>query len=336
MKKKCKNVILLFCYICFIVTSTSYANDNNTKICHTFAQQKLFKSNMKDFVFIQPSSGLTEDEFNFIQGIFPQAVDKTFVQSTEPYLANDDTTRFQALKEALYHKDKKIIWATLGGYGSTRLFEQLQTLKSPKNPKIFIGYSDATFLHLLFHKWGWKSIHGAMPYDLTNNNVDPKNFLLIAQILKNSKGTLRYTGLTALNQLASSAKRVEGEILGGNLTLLTNSLGTDWQLEGNHKIIFIEDIGSNGYVVDRDLTHLKQAGIFKNAKAILFGKFCGGDQNVEYAIKHFAESISIPVFYADFFGHGNSNYPLPFGFPTSIVQQKNGTFNLTIGYNFTS
>jgi muramoyltetrapeptide carboxypeptidase len=291
---------------------------------------------MKDFVFIQPSSGLTEDEFKIIQGIFPQAVEKSFVKSTEPYLANDDTTRFKELKEALYHKDKKIIWATLGGYGSTRLLEQLQTLEPPKNPKIFIGYSDATFLHLLLHKWGWKTIHGAMPYDLTNNNIDRKNFILIAQILKNLKGTLRYTGLTALNQLASGTKKVEGEILGGNLTLLANSLGTDWQLEGNHKIIFIEDIGSNGYVVDRDLTHLKQVGIFKNAKAILFGKFCGGDQNVEYAIKHFAESIPVPVFYADFFGHGDSNYPLPFGFPTSIVQQKNGTFNLTIGYNFSN
>jgi muramoyltetrapeptide carboxypeptidase len=128
---------------------------------------------------------------------------------------------------------------------------------------------------------------------------------------------------------------VKGEVIGGNLTLLGNSLGTEWQLDGNNKIIFIEDICSNGYVIDRDLTHLEQSGIFKNAKAILFGKFVGGDQNVEYAIKKFSDSIHLPVFYADFFGHGNSNYPLPFGFPTSIIKQKNeDTFTIKINYHF--
>lgn len=84
----------------------------------------------------------------------------------------------------------------------------------------------------------------------------------------------------------------------------------------------MEDVGSKGYVIGRDLNHLKQAGILDQASAILFGSFTGGDEHKQYAMQRFADSEKIPVFYADCFCHGKNNYPLPFGFISRIQTQK--------------
>ena len=228
-----------------------------------------------------------------------------------------------------------------GGYGSARLFDGVRRMKPEGASKIFIGYSDSTFLHLLFNQWGWKTIHGAMPVDLLRGasggaTVDPNNFLLLQNMLASLKNKVIYCGLKPLNPQAVNLGSVSGKLIGGNLTLLTNSLGTAWQIKGQDQIIFIEDCGVKGYAVDRDLTHLKHAGVFTNARAVLFGTFERGDDCIPHAIKKFAETLGIPVFSSNLFGHGKSNYPLPFGFESVIKRGGRDMFEINIEYDFTN
>jgi muramoyltetrapeptide carboxypeptidase len=278
--------------------------------------------NFSNISFIEPASGTSDEQLKQIQYSFP--IERKFpVPSPIPYNAAEDSDRFLELKQALY-ADKHFIWAIRGGYGSARLLDKLESLQKPKNPKILIGYSDITFLHLLFNKWGWKSIHGAMPIDLTRE-VNHDNFMWIAKILSKPEGKLVYHDIKPLNALAEKKLQVTGELIGGNLTLLTNSLGTSWQLDGKNKIIFIEDINSSGYVIDRDLTHLIQSGVLSQASAVLFGSFVKSDEHKQFALERFANNIPIPVFHTENFGHGLTNYPLPFGFNTRIVKEPNAS-----------
>lgn len=82
------------------------------------------------------------------------------------------------------------------------------------------------------------------------------------------------------------------------------------------------------------LNHLEQAGVFKQAKAILLGKFTAGDENTMYALQEFANKINIPVYYSDYFGHGEHNYPLPFGFLANVSLSSDSTHELKISYDF--
>lgn len=287
-----------------------------------------------EIAFIEPSYGISEQELHALQKYFP--LTNMYSGGSKPYLASSDENRFRNVENAIFG-DKKYIWAVRGGYGSARLFERLSSLKKPENNKVLIGYSDVTFLHLFFgSRYGWKCIYAAMPIDSLREK-NPENLSLLAEILQNPKGEIRYN-IEPLNSLASKMETnaIEGHVIGGNLTLLTNSLGTKWQFNAKNKILFMEDVSSKGYAIDRDLTHLKQAGIFANVRAVLFGSFVEGDNNSFYAIKNFAEEIDIPVFYSENFGHGYNNYPLIFGFNTKIMRNStDGNFEIITKYDFT-
>ena len=289
--------------------------------------------------YIAPASWPTKSDWNKINKILKitKTIDEKDIHNNSIfYHAADDKTRSNNLLKAL-NENTKYLWCIRGGYGSARLLDDLNLIQKPVKPKILIGYSDITFLHLFFNKWGWQTIHGAMPYDLTNDNINPQNFSLLAKILSNPKGNLSYGGLEAMNNFAKNSISIKGKILGGNLTLLENSLGTSWQIDSKNKIIFIEDIGCPEYSIDRSLLHMKQSGIFLEAKAIIFGQFIlpNKSMNLNYAIQRFANEINIPVFFSKNFGHGNDNYPIIFGATSTISPKSSKTsFTLDIAYDF--
>ncbi|WGL58901.1 LD-carboxypeptidase [Pigmentibacter sp. JX0631] len=230
--------------------------------------------------------------------------------SSIPYLASTDLERFNEIKEAI-NNENKIIWATRGGYGSSRLFPFLKKLEKSKNRKIFIGYSDVTFLHLFFNQnWNWITIHGSTLGELLENSKDKKNFILLDKLINCKKGELSYSNIKLENNLARNSNILKGLTTGGNLEIILSSIGTQWQIKTDDKIVFLEETNVKGYSLDRAFTHLLQSNIFKNAKAIVLGEFIGNDDSVNFALKRFTEEVQIPVFKLDTFGHGKKNYPI--------------------------
>ncbi|TAL62502.1 MAG: LD-carboxypeptidase, partial [Legionella sp.] len=168
--------------------------------------------------------------------------------------ANSDAKRLASLKNALTHPESKAIICVRGGYGSMRLIPGLYDLKPPKEPKIFLGMSDITALHLfLENHWNWPSVHGALARDKFSEES-----ILATQSLLFGKPSRALMG-KPLNQFAEKEYKVESTITGGNLTLVQSSLGTKWQINGQNKVVFLEEVGERGYRIDRMLEHLKQA-----------------------------------------------------------------------------
>lgn len=230
-----------------------------------------------------------------------------------PYTANSDSARLEQLLQALNDSETEVLWAVRGGYGSSRLLAELAKSAKPETAKIFVGYSDLTFLHLFLHQWGWRTVHGGMFWELsgTEEGHDVENYRLLASLLAGELDELRYDGLKPFNSAAEALSRpVEGLIIGGNLTCLAAAVGTPWPPEGSGKILFLEDVKEKGYKLDRMLVQLKEAGIFDGVGAVILGDFTKGDDNVDFALERFAKELSAPVFRTDLFGHGRKNYPL--------------------------
>ena len=93
------------------------------------------------------------------------------------------------------------------------------------------------------------------------------------------------------------------------------SIATSWPINGNGKIVFLEDVGEAAYSIERSLEHMKQAGVFDGAKAVVFGDFTNPDSEVllNLAIQRFADDdlVECPVFRIAGIGHASTNFPLP-------------------------
>lgn len=239
------------------------------------------------------------------------------------FCANTDAMRLQHLQQALLHSESKAIIAARGGYGSMRLIPALQKLPTPSEPKIFIGMSDITALHLFFQqKWQWPTIHGAIA---PNNFSEESHYRMQKLLFK--KDPVCFSHLVPLNKAAEKEVQIKASIIGGNLSLVQASMGTPWQLDGAHKIILLEEVGERGYRIDRMLEQLKQAAIFEKTKAILFGDYTkglepDGSSLIEATLKRFADACPIPVLRITGIGHDYSNLPIPLGVHTELILGK--------------
>ena len=228
--------------------------------------------------------------------------------------ANTDEIRFESLKRALLNPDTKAILCARGGYGCMRLIPELEKITPPTTPKLFIGMSDITALNLfLQQKWHWPVIHGALALD----KFSPAAIDDIKALMFGNDEQIQFQGIP-LNAAAKKSHTIQSSVTGGNLCLIQTSIGTSWQLNGRDKIILLEEIGERGYRVDRMLAHLEQAGIFKDATAILLGDFIGGEEAdgqslVQPVLERFAAQCALPVVQVKGIGHGRDNLAIPLG-----------------------
>lgn len=260
-----------------------------------------------------------EDGIKWVEstGLKPH-VPNNIVQ-TDLFFAAPLEVQLEHLKAAL-KSDAKAIWCLRGGYGSMRLIPHLLKMKPPKKPKLFIGFSDITALHLFFsQKWNWPVIHGRTISQMNPEHAHTEDRQLLTDIIFGKEDSYTFKNLIPLNASAKVSKKLTGTITGGNLRILQSSLGTSWELEAKGKILFIEDVSERGYSVDRMLEQLIQAKIIdKGLKALVFGDFTEGlekdgkDLTIE-AMERFAKRVPYPVLKGLPAGHGHAlNFPVPF------------------------
>lgn len=228
--------------------------------------------------------------------------------------ANSDKNRLDSLRNALHNPVIKAIICARGGYGSMRLIPGLETISPPAEPKLLVGMSDITALHLFFEtKWNWPSLHGALARD----KFSDQSIFMLKQLLFAEVPHIELLG-TPLNALAEEKKVIKAAITGGNLSLVQASIGTSWQLTGKNKIVLLEEIGERGYRVDRMFEHLMQSHLLKDAVAIFLGDFIAGQEPngsslISPVLERFAERCDVPVFRVSNVGHGYINFPVPLG-----------------------
>lgn len=257
-------------------------------------------------------------------------IPKRMYSKDSPFSSNSDQNRAAMLIKALRAKDSKLIWCTRGGYGCARLLPFLEKIKPPKQPKLLMGYSDITALHVFLRdRWGWSTLHGPVLDRLSSGKLPKEDYQALNNILFGAEGQIQYSGLKQLNARARRVKRVSGRVGGGNLTVYMTLFGTRFE-PTSPQILMLEDIGERGYQLDRLLNQLTQSEHLKSVKAIVFGEFVGGQEPgtkksfVHRAIQDFAESCSLPVFRWLKFGHGVHNRPMPFGQQGVLKVEKKG------------
>jgi len=257
---------------------------------------------------------------------------------TDVFFASPLETQLRHLKEALY-SDSKIIWCLRGGYGSMRLIPHLLKMKPPKKPKLLIGFSDITSLHLFLNQhWNWPTLHARTISQMHPDLTSTPDRKFLKDIIFGKKTEKTFKRLVPLNEMARRERLIKGTMTGGNLRIIQSSLGTSWQIDAKGKILFIEDVGERGYSVDRMLEQMFQAKLLdKGPKAIIFGDFTEGlEKNgkdlTTVAMKRFAERVPYPVFSGLKAGHDAvTNYPVPFNTSCELITGKGGQLRCTYG-----
>lgn len=234
------------------------------------------------------------------------------------FLSNSDQYRFNSFKKAITNQDSKAVWCLRGGYGSIRLLPFIEKMPTPKHKKLLIGLSDISSLHVIMNqKWKWPTLHGPLIDRIALNKLTPENIYELRQAIENPDYVSVFDNLKPINQAAQKQKTIKSQVVGGNLMVVTSTLGTKWQIDTSNKILFLEELCERAYRVDRCLQQMKQAGLFNKVKAVVFGDFtdCHEPNNDNYIPKVFEEffrDLKIPAFKGVETGHGEKQRPLFF------------------------
>ncbi|HIV58273.1 MAG TPA: LD-carboxypeptidase [Candidatus Stackebrandtia faecavium] len=229
------------------------------------------------------------------------------------YLAAPDKHRLADLNAALNAPGVKAVMATRGGYGSQRIVEQVVFAETPK---LLIGYSDITTLHLASHKAGVASLHSPMAaWDADNNTAATEKALRDAIMTTNPVIVERDPDIpTSQVKVGGTAT---GPLIGGNLTMLsTEPIDRNFpDLSG--AILFIEEINEAPYLVDQMLTQLLRAGALDEVAAIALGQFLGEASDDGWDLPEvLAERLAgleVPILGGLPVGHGQDPRVLPLG-----------------------
>ena len=218
----------------------------------------------------------------------------------------------------------KAILCARGGYGTVQIIDKVDFSHLIKNPKWIIGYSDVTVLHSHLHQLGITSLHATMPINFEKNT--PK-------ALESLKSALFGLGdLTEINHHHFNRfGKVEGEIVGGNLSILYSLLGSDSDINTEGKILFIEDLDEYLYHVDRIMMNLKRNGKLKNLKALIIGGMSDMNDNTipfgktaEEIILEYIKEFDFPVCFNFPAGHLDDNRCIRLGVKSVLEVNKNG------------
>lgn len=227
------------------------------------------------------------------EGRLAQAVDSVRTMGLEPvvfpsctrahgYLAGIDFSRAEDIEQAFFDPSIDGILCMRGGYGAQRLVERLNWGRIAEHPKFFGGYSDVTALHLqLNQRCHMATWHIPMPASEWCCGMDIFTLASLRRAMfSGAPGPIYNPEDQELRCLAKGVAR--GQLVGGNLSTIVGTLGTPWEIETRHKILFVEEVNEPAYHIDRMLLQLKQAGKLSDCDGILLGQFVGCEGSEEW------------------------------------------------------
>lgn len=235
------------------------------------------------------------------------------------YFSGTDEERLNDLQLMLDDATIKAIYCARGGYGLSRIIDDINFEKFVQHPKWIIGYSDITLLHAhVYSNFNIASLHA--PMAAAFNEMDESEEY-IDSIYKSLIGE-QQTYTCASHQLNRNGV-CEGELIGGNLALLAHIIGTKSDIDTKNKVLFIEDIGEYKYNIDRMLMQLKRAGKLEALAGLIVGSFT----DIKDTTIPFGKDIKEIIFDAV----KEYDYPVCFDFPVGHVKEN---YVLKTGVNY--
>lgn len=247
------------------------------------------------------------------------------------FVAGTDEERAEDFNEMFKRTEVDAVFVTQGGYGSARMLKYLDFEMIRENPKIFIGFSDITSLHLaILKKTGMVTFHGpgVSRYNLEDLTDYTKNSLFKALAQPDPIGTISLADEKKYIDIINPGK-AEGILTGGNLTLLCATLGTPYEIDTEGKVLFIEELETEPWIMDHMLIHLSNAGKLQAAAGIVVGECINCkprqhnpgyyvDLSTEDIFHEHLKPLKIPVIYGLPIGHTRDMATLPMGVKASL------------------
>lgn len=227
------------------------------------------------------------------------------------------------LQLALDDPSVKAILCSRGGYGLAQIIDRLDFTGFVKFPKWVIGFSDISILHNTISNLGIESIHGIMGMHLSNLPTDSDQVQYLKNILFGKLPVYHISG-----QSNNRTGKVEGKLIGGNLSVLIGLRGSRYDLKYGNTILFIEDVGEKPYQIDRMIQNLRLSGILSQLSGLIVGQFseCDEDplmhQSIQELILTAVNEYDYPVCFNFPAGHVDYNLPLILGAKVNLQVDK--------------
>jgi len=249
-----------------------------------------------------------------------------FLKRRHGYMAGTEKERLEDLHAMFADPGIAGVFCLEGGYGSERLLDGIDYELLRKNPKILLGYSDITGLHLaITKKAGLVTFHGPV----ADGSIPPWTLASLKKALFSPEPIGELTNppeedpsWPAFPLHTLTPGKARGPIAGGNLTLISTTMGTPYEIETKGKILFLEDTGEPPYRVDRMLTQLKLAGKLQDAAGIVWGTCTDctparSSFEINLSLSELLEEILAPLGRPSLaglvFGHSKEHLTLPIG-----------------------
>ena len=246
------------------------------------------------------------------------------------YLAGSDADRAADINQQFAAADVSGLIALRGGWGCARILELLDYSLIRRRPKVVLGFSDITALHMAIHsQTGLVTFHGPVG----TSNWTPFTTRNVCQILLEGQTPSFSNPAPADGEGARTRHRIRtirpgrarGPLLGGNLTVLAALMGSRFLPEWNGAILFLEDVGEEIYRVDRMLTQLKLAGVLDHIAGLVFGHCTDcrpgsgfGSLTLDEVLEDHLLPLHIPAWKGAMIGHIDDQLTLPQGIQAEI------------------
>ena len=226
--------------------------------------------------------------------------------------------RYSDLADALTDPGVGAILCSRGGYGAVHLLERLARLPLEETPKWLIGFSDISALHALLTSRGIASIHAPMAKALADHGGDNADNRALLDFLA-GEGLEYSLDPSPMNRPGDAT----GLLVGGNLSVISDLVGTPFDVIKPRRILFIEDVNEPIYKIERMLYQLRLSGVLADLAGLIVGKFSGCAPDAVFAsvnniVADLTRDYSYPLAYDIPVGHVTHNIPLVCGAACSL------------------
>lgn len=236
------------------------------------------------------------------------------------YLSGTDDIRAQDINEMFKDIEVDGIICMRGGYGTPRILQLIDYNIIRNNPKVFVGYSDITALHIAFNQLAsLVTYHGPMVSSDMIGGFSNFSKESLFKAIMGSEPIGIISNPPEEEIITINGGTAEGSLIGGNLSLITDTMGTPYEIDVRGKILFIEEVGEEPYNIDRMLNQLRLSGKLHEVEGIILGDFkdCNPKDDeslsLEQVINDHIKPIGKPTIYNLQSGHCAPIITLPFG-----------------------
>ncbi len=250
------------------------------------------------------------------------------------YLAGRDETRLLSLHEMFQRPDVDAVFASRGGYGTSRILAHIDCERIAVSRKPFVAFSDVTALQwFLFARTRFVSFSGPLAVEWAGG-VSDETLAAGMRLLSGSTGGDLLAGFSKEDFKVLHGGRCEGVLLPGNLTLISSLLGTPFLPDLTGAILVLEEVGEARYRLDRLLFHLRNAGVFERIGGLVIGDLTHGAPieegmpAVEQLVREATEGFTFPIVCGIPYGHGPLRATLPVGANVRLDSEQREIFLL--------